>query len=550
MRAPTARFSSLAALAGSVCLLLSLAGFAPPAPLSSMTLEQRVAQMFLVTLHGAQITEVGRDFLQRWQPGGVVLFTSNTGPPRSVANLTNAYQQAITAAGGPPLLIAIDQEGGIVQRLTDGFTVFPGPMIAAAAGPETARRYGYTIAAELAAVGVNMNLAPVADLETNLDNPIIRLRAFGSNPQIVGEAIAGAVQGIQDAGVLATLKHFPGHGDTNQDSHVTLPVLNLSRERLDAVELVPFRAGIEAGAAAVMVAHIWYPQVEPQPNLPASLSPAVITGLLRDELGFDGLVLTDALDMDAIDTNFTYEAAAALAVKAGADMISSGPGVGLPLAERMIQAVVDAVRAGDIPEARIDESARRILETKRRFGLLDWQPVDAEAAPQRVGTPEHAAVIDELFRAGVTLAYDRSGLIPLRPEQRVAVAFLATRAQIRHECGQYSDGIRWIGISDAPSDDEIGWALDAARWADVIVVFTQNAVSNPRQQALVNALPPEKTVVAAIFSPYDWRAFPGIAGYLLTFSPARPAVPAVCAALFGAIPLTGRLPIYLEPGLP
>lgn len=545
------RLSPLAAFAGCLLLLLPLSGFAPPPLLAGLSLEQRVAQMFLVTLHGAQITEVGRDFLQRWQPGGVVLFTSNTGPPRAVANLTNAYQQAIVDAGGPPLLIAIDQEGGIVQRLTDGFTAFPGPMITAAAGPETARRYGYTIASELAAVGINMNLAPVADLETNLDNPIIRLRSFGSQPQVVGEAIAGTVQGIQDAGVLATLKHFPGHGDTSQDSHVTLPVINLSRDRLDAVELAPFRAGIEAGAAAVMVAHIVYPQIEPDPHLPASLSPAVITGLLREELGFDGLILTDALDMDAIDTNFTYEAAAVLAVKAGVDLISSGPGVGLPLAERMIRAVVDAVRAGDISEARIDESARRILETKRRFGLLDdWQPVDASAAPARVGTPEHAAVIDELFRAGVTLAYDRNDLIPVRPEQRVAIAFLATRAQIRHECGQYRDDIRWIGIGDAPGDDEIAWTLEAARWSDATVVFTQNAISNPRQQALVNALPPEKTVVVAIFSPYDWRAFPGIAGYLLTFSPARPAIPAACAALFGAIPLTGRLPIYLEPGLP
>ncbi len=537
-----------AALAGCLLLLL-LSGFAPPAQ-PDLTLEQRVAQMFLVTLHGPQITEAGRDFLQRWQPGGVVLFTSNTGTPSAVASLTNAYQQAIIAAGGPPLLIAIDQEGGIVQRLTDGFTAFPGPMIAAAAGPETARRYGYTLASELAAVGINMNLAPVADLETNLDNPIIRLRSFGSRPDIVGEAIAGTVRGIQDAGVLATLKHFPGHGDTDQDSHVILPALNHTRERLDAVELAPFRAGIEAGAAAVMVAHIWYPQLEPEPNLPASLSPAVITGLLRADLGFDGLVLTDALDMDAIDTNFTYEDAVVRAVLAGADLISAGPGVGLPLAERMIQAVLDAVRAGTITEARIDESVRRIFAAKRRFGLLDWQPVDASAAPARTGTPEHAAVIDELFRAGVTLAYDRSGLLPLRPEQRVAIAFLATRAQIQHECGQYRGDIRWIGIGDAPGDDEIGWVQEAARWSDVTVVFTQNASSNPRQQALVRALPPEKTIVTAIFSPYDWRAFPDIAGYILTYSPARPAVPAACAALFGAIPFSGRLPIYLEPGQP
>lgn len=542
------RFYTLIVLLG--CLALPPVGQAQQSPLASMSLEQRVAQMFMVTLHGAQITEAGRDFLQRWQPGAVVLFTSNTGTPRAVASLTNAYQQAITSAGGTPLIISIDQEGGIVQRLTEGFTAFPGPLIVGAAGPDMARRYGQTIGSELAAVGINMNLAPVADLETNLDNPIIDRRSFGSVPQVAGEAIAGTVEGLQSVGVLATLKHFPGHGETDQDSHVTLPVINLSRQRLDSVELVPFRAGIEAGAAAVMVSHIWFPQIEPQPFLPASLSPAVITGLLRDELGFEGLVLTDALDMDAIDTNFTYEAAVVLAVQAGVDLISAGPGVGLPLAERMIQAVIDAVRAGVISEARIDESVQRILDTKQRFGILDWQPVDVDATAARVGTPENAAVVDELFRAGVTLAYDRNDLIPPRPDQRVALMFLATRAQIQAECGQYRSDIRWVGIGDAPGDDEIGWAVEAARWADVAIVFTQNAIRNPRQQALVNALPPEKTVAVAIFSPYDWRTFSDIAGYMMTYSPARPAVPAACAALFGAIPAAGRLTVTLGPGLP
>jgi beta-N-acetylhexosaminidase len=301
--------------------------------------------MFMVSLYGAELTEVGRDFLQHWQPGAIALFGNNAGSPEAITTLTNAYQQTITEAGGLPLLLAVDQEGGVIAHLTEGFTTFPAPLLLTATGdPELAHAAGQAMGEELTAVGINMNLAPVADLETNPNNPIIQRRSFGSDPQLTAPIIVAFADGLQDGGVLATLKHFPGHGDTSADSHTTLPVVNHNRERLDTVELVPFQAGIEAGVEAVMVAHIWYPALEPQENLPSTLSHNVITGLLREELGFDGLIMTDALAMDAIDTSYSLEDASVLAVQAGVDLLSFGTNAGLQTQGQAIQAVVDAVR--------------------------------------------------------------------------------------------------------------------------------------------------------------------------------------------------------------
>jgi len=514
------------------------------------TLERRVAQMFMVTLHGAQMTEVGAAFLRDWQPGAVVLFTSNIGTPQAMTRLTNAYQQTITDAGGVPLLISVDQEGGVVQRLTDGFTILPSPLLVTATGDaEVAQQVGQMVGEELAAVGINMNLAPVADLETNRENPIIFRRSPGSDPRLSGEAVANFALGLQNRNVLATLKHFPGHGETTVDSHAELPIVSLDRERLESVEIEAFREGIDAGVAAVMVAHIWYPALEPEENLPASLSRNIITGILRDELGFQGIVLTDAMDMGAIDTQYGYANAAIRAIKAGVDIVSPGPGIGLETQTQMIQAVIDAVRSGEIPESRIDESVQRILDTKARFGILDWQPLDENTASERINLTQHEQIIENLFRSSVTIAYDTHNFIPLTADRRIAIIFLATRAQIQQECAQYNPNIRWVGVGDEPSDEQIGWAVEAANWSDTAVVFTQNAIYNERQQALVNALPQEKTIAVAIFSPYDWQTYPNVAGYVATYSPMRPAVPAACAVLFGAIPAKGQLPVTLSPEL-
>ncbi|NDJ62787.1 MAG: hypothetical protein GYB67_16815 [Chloroflexi bacterium] len=522
------------------------------AQIARMSLEQRVAQMFMVTLHGSVMTEVGAEFLREWQPGGIVLFGANVGTPAAVTQLTNDFQQTILEVGDIPLLISIDFEGGVVERLMDeGFTRYPVPAVITAAGEEMAYRIGQAMGQELRAVGINMNLAPVADLETNLDNPIIDRRAFGSDPEVTGRVIAAYTRGLQSQNVLATAKHFPGHGDTGEDSHAVLQSLNLSRARLDSVELVPFAHAIDAGVGVIMAAHIHFPALESPPRfIPASLSPNVITGLLRDEMGYAGLVMTDALDMNAVDLEFPFAQAAVMAVEAGVDLLATGPSINPEIAATAIQAVIDAVRAGTISEARINESVRRILEAKARFGAMFWQPLDPATAADRVNAAQHTELITALFEAAVTVAFDRNNLIPITPDRSVAIVFLGTRYQIYNECNLYDHpNIRWAAVSDSPSYDEIGRAVEAANASQTTVVFTQNAISNPAQANLVNALPQDRTIAVALLSAYDWRAYPNVAAYLATYSSWRPAVPPVCAVLFGQRPATGQLPVTLSADL-
>lgn len=531
-------------------VLLGASPLTAQQPISvSLTLEQQVGQLFMSTIHGAQLPESGRDFLQRWQPGALVIFNSNITTPAAMTQLTNSYQQAILDADGLPLLIAIDQEGGLVQRLLDGFTKLPSPpVLTATNNPDLIRAMGRAVAEELRAVGINMNLAPVADLETNPDNPIIQRRSAGSDPAIVGRTLSAYVAGLQEGGVLSTLKHFPGHGAANADSHVALPVVPLSREQLMNNEIAAFAGALQSDA--IMMAHIWYPALEPEENRPASLSGAIIQGVLRDELGYNGLVVTDAMDMDAVDYQYDYPQAAVMAVQAGVDLIAMGPGIGLDSQAAMMQAVIDAVRSGEIPEAQIQESVRRIVEAKTRAGLFDWQPLDPATTTERINRTAHETVLEQVFQAGVTIAYDRNDLLPVPPDRSVAVVYLATRNYTIPACEMHRSGIRWVAATLTPTEQDIALARDAAGRVDTIIVFTENAYENPQQQALVQALPPDKTAVVALSSLYDWWAFPDIAAYVLTYSPLPPAVPAACAVLFGAVPATGILPVTLSPDLP
>jgi beta-N-acetylhexosaminidase len=517
------------------CLLLVTSpAVAQPDLLDGMTLEQRIGQLFMVQLYGDQLTGVGRDFLTRYQPGGVVLIGDNAGTPAAVAALVNDFQAMITGAGGKPLFIAIDQEPGPIQRLRDGFTQFPTPALITATGdPQLAFEVGAAMAAELRAVGINMNLAPVADLETNPTNPIIVRRSFGSDPAQVSPMVAAYAQGLQSGGVLAVAKHFPGHGASASDSHVELPVIDLPRDWLEQVELAPFRAAVNGGGEAVMMAHIWYPALEPTPELPASLSPAIITGLLRHEMGFDGLILTDALDMDAIDTRYSYAEAVQMAIEAGVDIVLSAH-IGPSTQIEAIESLAAAVRAGELSEARINESARRILEAKARFGLLDWSPID----PNTINLPlaDHGQLVDTLFQRGVSVALDRDGRIPFALDQTVQMIYPGTRPDIQVDCTPLRPDARWMSVSLRPTDEQRQAAVIAAGQADQVVVFTENAGDRLEQAALVKALPQDKVTVVALWSVYDYWQFPGIAAYLVIYSPQQPGVPAACGLLFGSNP--------------
>src|SRR5688572_21290287 len=274
--------------------------------LASMTTDQKVGQLMLIGFDGTVVNAELRRMITDYHIGGVILFARNVQSPEQVAHLTNELQNIALESGQPGLFVAIDQEGGRVARLTEdtGFTEFPSAMALTATGnPENARRMAAAMAAEMRAVGINVDFAPDLDVSNNPSNPVIGIRSFGSDPTRVAEYGIAFAQGLQENGILAFGKHFPGHGDTSIDSHIDLPLIPHDRARLDEVELIPFQAAIQADFAGIMSAHVTFPAIDPNPGIPATLSRAVLNGLLRDQLNFKGLIATDSLEMGALAQN-------------------------------------------------------------------------------------------------------------------------------------------------------------------------------------------------------------------------------------------------------
>ncbi len=509
--------------------------------LQSMPLEQRVGQLFMVSVYGKGLAETTSAFLQDMTPGGVAMFTYNGSTPQEMTQTINAWQSAVSKIGAQvPLLVAIDQEGGTVARLTDGFTPLPWGGALGAMPPEDARKVGQMAAEELGAVGINVNLAPVVDVRTEPNNLFIERRALGTNPEMVGMAASAFVQGMQDRNVIGTLKHFPGHGPAG-DSHTTLPVVTYDRARVESEELVPFLMGIKGGAEVVMVGHLVYPALDPTPGLPASLSPVIIQDVLRKQLGFDGVVMTDAIDMGAITDHFDRPTSAVMAIKAGVDMIATGPN--MPMAEQQVmkQAILDAVKRGDISEARIEESARRVLALKAKHGLLNWSPLDPAKANQRVNSAAHQPIVDQIYLNTITFAQDAYKRLPLTPGgQKVAVIFPGAYPSVQRECAAIDKPIHSFAYSLSPTVEEQASARTTARDADVVIIFTYNIGEYPAQAALVNVVLPEKAIVVSLQNPFDIERGIQPGAYVAAFNSYPSALKAACAVLYGKHPAVGR----------
>src|SRR5688500_15739539 len=393
--------------------------------LASLSLRERIGQMVMVWVLGDYTNNGDSTFaeVRRWiehdRIGGVSM---SLGTPIEVAAKVNNMQRLSRV----PLMTSADLEPGL-GRLEGGVfthylleagsaTVFPSAMAIAATGrDQDAYDAARAIAQEARAVGIQINFSPVVDVNNNPSNPVINTRSFGEDPQRVARLSAQFVRGTQDGGAISTAKHFPGHGDTDVDSHVGLPVVGANWSRLTTVELVPFRAAIEAGAGMVMTAHIALPAVEGDSTTPATLAPRIITGVLRDTLRFRGVAITDAMTMEGVGKGYSVEESSVLAVKAGADVIlkPSDP-------TKAIDAVLAAVERGDISQARIDSAARRALEQKARTGVAFNRLVDLDAVREVVGSREHRALADDIARRAITLLRDNPALLPLSG-RRVAV---------------------------------------------------------------------------------------------------------------------------------
>jgi beta-N-acetylhexosaminidase len=516
-----------------------------PSILQSMTLEQKVGQMFMITLCGQRMPEASEKFIREIAPGGVALFTCNGTTPEDVTDTVNEWQRVATSSGAKiPLIVSIDQEGGPVKRLPDrdGYAALPAGWALGAMPAKDAETVGRIAAAELRAVGISMNLAPVADVQTIPVNPIMNRRNLGSFPQNVGAKVSAYAIGLQAGGVMGVLKHFPGHGDAD-DSHTILPTVDYPRRQVDD-HLQPFKAGIDAGVEAVMVGHLVYPALDPE-KLPASLSKAVISGVLRDQLGFRGLVVTDAMDMGAIVDHYAKDKAAIMAVNAGVDMIITGPHMPAGGQLLMIRAVIEAVRDGTISETRIDESVKHILDLKQKYGVLNWQPLDRNTARKRLDSEAHTAQLAQVWRNTATIASNPKGLLPLKPGAKTLLIFPGIYPSIVRACRVYDAGAATFAYSQQAQPAEIASSITLSRNADAVIVFTYDAVDAPTVQTLIKSLPPEKTIVAALQSPYDLTLFPGIAGGAASYMPYLPAFESLCGVLYGVIPAKGTFPISL-----
>ena len=499
--------------------------------------------------------------------GGLIV---SAGTPLDVAAKLNILQRRSSV----PLFVAADLERGVGFRLngavflpgaTDlgGATDFPSLMALGAVGDlDLAYKMGRVTAVEARAVGIHLPFAPVLDVNNNPENPVINVRSVGEDPMLVADLGVCLVRGIQDHGAVATGKHFPGHGDTDVDSHLALPVIRVGRDRLDAVELLPFRRAMEAGMGAVMTAHIALPGLTEASDLPATLSRNILTDLLRGDLGFEGLVFTDAMNMSAVDGRFGSGEAAVRAVEAGADVILMPPN-----AETVARAMVQAVEGGRLPESRIDESVLRILRIKEEMGLHLQRTVDLEAVHRTVGIPDHLAVAQEIAERSLTLLRNGGGLLPLAGTRSADVLSITYRRETDLMASAAFDArlqetyprLRTVVLGPNTPESEYERLLERAAASDLVVfslyipeVSTEDEVAgSPELIELVRSVASEGRphVVVSFGNPYLLSEFPNVRAYMLAWGDANASQRAAAGALLGDVRVMGRSPIRIPPSV-
>ena len=539
--------------------------------LTGLTLRQKVGQLIMPWVLGDFAPEGSPshdrilEYIEDQGIGGVIM---SVGSPTEVAAKLNDFQ----AHSNIPLLVAADLETGAGFRMRGavqmpgtielgGATDFPSLMaVGATADPQLAYEMGRITAREARGVGIHIPFAPVLDVNNNPDNPIINVRSFGENPEDVADLGAAFVRGVQEHGAIATGKHFPGHGDTETDSHLGLPVIPHSRARMDSVEMFPFRHAIEAGMGAVMTAHISVPSLDGGVGDPATLSSAVLTDLLRDEMEFDGLLFTDAMDMSAISRGFGAEEASVRAIEAGADVILMPPSV-----ERAVEGIAAAVESGRIEASRIDASVRRILETKKQMGLDRDRTVQIDQIGQVVGIPAHTQVAAEIAERSITLLHNGGNLLPLLGTRSARVMSVSFRRTSDVLAGRYfNTRLRqtYPRLTTAGLDVNSGPALyeDLLRQArqQALVILSTYVTAFSQSGSL--ALPEEVVdfagqlteigvphIVISFGNPYLITELPDVRAYMLAWSGSEVSQTAAAQALFGDIEISGRVPTRIPP---
>jgi beta-N-acetylhexosaminidase len=533
---------------------------------SRMTLRELVGQLFMTQAYGetadttapadvaANQAAYGVDnasqLIDTYELGGIIYFawSNNVNDPQQVAGLSNGVQDAaLDQRLEVPSLVGIDQEGGIVARIGPPATELPGNMaLGATRSAADAERAAEIIGTELEAMGISWNFAPVADVNVNPANPVIGVRSFSEDPELAAELAAAQVRGYTGAGVAGAAKHFPGHGDTDVDSHTGIPTIDHTRAEWEQLDRPPFQAAIDAGVRAIMTAHIVVPSLDPSGD-PATLSKPILTGILRQEMGYDGVIITDALGMQGVRDKYGDERVPVLALKAGADLLLMPPDLDLAY-----HAVLDAVRTGELTKRRIRASVTRILELKWDLGLVEDPYVDVAAVPDAVGTPEHLADAQAMTDRSTTLV-ENDGTLPLdaAADQSVLVTgwgATTTRA-VADRMAERGAETTVLETGTNPSEAQIAAAEEAAAEHDVTVVLTYRAWqdTSAQQRALVRRLTATgKPVIAVgVREAHDVAWFPDVPAYLATYSWTGVSIRSLVSVLYGEVDPTGKLPVTI-----
>lgn len=528
--------------------------------LDGLTTREKIAQMMHVWAYGEYQADDSDRFrrverLVREEKIGGFIFSR--GDIYDQAILTNKLQ----AISEIPLWISQDMEFGAAMRINGTTRFTPAMGVAATGDPAHAYNKGWVTAMEAKAIGVHQVFAPVLDVNNNPANPVINVRSFGADPRIVTEFGLAFIKGIRDAGLVPTVKHFPGHGDTAVDSHIGLPVIAHDWARLDSVELVPFRAAIRDGIESVMSAHIAFPKLGTDATRPGTLDRNILTGILRDSLGFTGLTTTDALEMEAVSTTYSPGEAIVMAINAGADMLLIPPDVTSGL-----DAAVAAVERGDVSIADIDASVRKILVWKRRMGLFERKPIDIDALSALVNNRDYQRMADAVSQGSITVLRNEGGILPIRSDRFRRIHGIAmaddrtgtTGSGLATRLRDYHPDVRFSFLDERTTDDEIDRLVRRAGEADLIVigsfVFVKTSSGKigltDRQTEVLRRLEGTgKPVVLVSFgNPYIANDLPDAEVQMLAWAATQPQINAAVNALFGTAEVSGRMPVPIPGG--
>jgi beta-N-acetylhexosaminidase len=535
------------------------------AAIQSMSVEEKVGQFFFQNVYGSDATTPDArniplygvaspaEVVQKYHLGGVIYFawTDSVKNPTQITGLSNGLQKAATESGAQvPLMIATDQEQGVVTRIGPPATQFPGSMaLGAGRSVDDARTAAAITGQELKAMGINTNFAPDADVNVNALNPVIGTRSFSSDPTLVASMVTAQVNGYQkDAGINATPKHFPGHGDTATDSHTGIPIITHSKAQWEQIDAPPFKAAIKAGTNMIMSGHLVVPALDPSGD-PATLSQPILTGVLRGELGYKGVIITDSLGMQGVRDKYGDAEVAVRAVLAGVDNLLMAPNM-----DGAYDAVLAAVASGRISEKRLNESVSRILLLKLKQGILFHPYTDASRLDSVVGTPEHLAVADAITDRTTTLIKNDDATLPMVASGKKILVTgygAATTTTLADALTRRSATVTRTVTGAAPTDAAIADAVAKAAGQDVLVVTTMKAwdtmVTDPLggQKRLVQALldTGKPVVVVAVRDPYDIAYLPGVKTYLATYSYSPVAIESAVRVIVGEVAPTGKLPV-------